>query len=304
MQDFQRILAALDLGPRGDGLTPGSRKAVQRAAWIANRVEASLTLLHSQKLDEYWDSETGTFVNGRGDEGERRRVLGVAVAELAKEGVKAELLVSSDSAWLAIIREVLRKEIDVVVAGKRTDVQSDDRKLGAVARKLVRKCPCAVWLEDPREAVDPSVILAATDLAPVGDRVVVLAASVAHAFGAELHIVHAYALSMEAQLAGGETRQDYEHGKRKTALDQIERALASTPMAGAAKLHVGLTSPTQAVLEGVARLRPGLVVMGTVSRGGVPGLLIGNTAERLIDKIDCALLTVKPEDFVCPVALA
>jgi len=304
MQDFQRMLAALDLGPRGDGLTPGSRKAVQRAAWIANRVEASLTLLHSQKLDEYWDSETGTFVNGRGDEGERRRVLEVAVAELAREGVKAEFLVSSDSAWLAIIREVLRKEIDVVVAGKRTDVHSDDRKLGAVARKLVRKCPCAVWLEDPRETVDPSVILAATDLTPVGDRVVVLAASVAHAFGAELHIVHAYALSMEAQLAGGETRQDYEHGKRETALDQIERALASTPMAGAAKLHVGLTSPTQAVLGGVARLRPGLVVMGTVSRGGVPGLLIGNTAERLIDKIDCALLTVKPEDFVCPVALA
>ena len=304
MQDFQRILAALDLGSRGDGLTPGSRKAVQRAAWIANRVEASLTLLHSQKLDEYWDSETGTFVNGRGDEGERRRVLEVAVAELAREGVKAEFLVSSDSAWLAIIREVLRKEIDVVVAGKRTDVHSDDRKLGTVARKLVRKCPCAVWLEDPRETVDPSVILAATDLTPVGDRVVVLAASVAHAFGAELHIVHAYALSMEAQLAGGETRQDYEHGKRKTALDQIERALASTPMAGAAKLHVGLTSPTQAVLGGVARLRPGLVVMGTVSRGGVPGLLIGNTAERLIDKIDCALLTVKPEDFVCPVALA
>ena len=34
--------------------------------------------------------------------------------------------------------------------------------------------------------------------------------------------------------------------------------------------------------------------MGTVSRGGIPGLLMGNTAERLINRIDCALLAVKP----------
>jgi nucleotide-binding universal stress UspA family protein len=51
----------------------------------------------------------------------------------------------------------------------------------------------------------------------------------------------------------------------------------------------------------VKLLRPDLVVMGTVSRGGIPGLLMGNTAERLIDRIDCALLTVKPQDFVCPI---
>jgi nucleotide-binding universal stress UspA family protein len=30
---------------------------------------------------------------------------------------------------------------------------------------------------------------------------------------------------------------------------------------------------------------------------------MGSNAERLIDRIDCALLTVKPKDFVCPVAL-
>jgi universal stress protein E len=42
-------------------------------------------------------------------------------------------------------------------------------------------------------------------------------------------------------------------------------------------------------------------VMGTISRGGIPGVLVGNTAERLLPRLDCSLLTVKPEDFVCPV---
>jgi len=303
MKRFQRILVALDLGGAGDGVTPGSRKAMERAVWIARRVKTSLTLLHSEAPDEYWDPEARGFVQASGSEGERRQVLDGVLAELSREGVKAELVVRSQAAWLAIIHEVLREGIDAVVAGKRTDVRSDDRKLGTVARKLLQKCPCAVWLEDPRESADPSVILAATDLTPVGDHVVELAASVAHAFGAKLHIVHAFSLSMEAQLAGDESRREYERRQRETAVTRIERALEATPMAGAAKLHVRLTSPSQAILEGVKRLRPGLVVMGTVSRGGIPGVLVGNTAERMIDRLDCALLTVKPKDFVCPVAL-
>jgi universal stress protein E len=213
------------------------------------------------------------------------------------------VVVRSESAWLAVVQEVLRQKIDIVLAAKRTSIHSDDRRLGTVARKLLRKCPCPVWLEDPRESQDPSIILAATDLTPVGDRVVELSASVAHALGAKLHVVHAFSLSMEAQLEGGEARREFEQQKRDGAIAQIEQVLATTAIAGAADIHVGLTSPTQAVLESMARLRPGLLVMGTLSRGGIPGLLMGNTAERLVDRVDCALLTVKPKEFVCPVVL-
>jgi universal stress protein E len=44
-----------------------------------------------------------------------------------------------------------------------------------------------------------------------------------------------------------------------------------------------------------------LVVMGTVSRGGLPGLLIGNTAEKLINSLSCSVLAVKPDSFVSPI---
>ena len=46
-----------------------------------------------------------------------------------------------------------------------------------------------------------------------------------------------------------------------------------------------------------------LIVMGTVSRTGVAGLLIGNTAERILHQVDCSVLTVKPDGFVTPVRL-
>ena len=46
-----------------------------------------------------------------------------------------------------------------------------------------------------------------------------------------------------------------------------------------------------------------LLVMGTIARSGIPGLLVGNTAERLMPSVTCSVIAVKPEGFVCPVQL-
>jgi nucleotide-binding universal stress UspA family protein len=46
-----------------------------------------------------------------------------------------------------------------------------------------------------------------------------------------------------------------------------------------------------------------LVVMGTVARTGISGLLMGNTAEMILTQIDCSVLAVKPQEFVSPVTL-
>jgi nucleotide-binding universal stress UspA family protein len=49
------------------------------------------------------------------------------------------------------------------------------------------------------------------------------------------------------------------------------------------------------------RLNVDLVVMGTVARAGIPGFFMGNTAESILNQIDCSVLTVKPPGFVSPV---
>jgi universal stress protein E len=43
------------------------------------------------------------------------------------------------------------------------------------------------------------------------------------------------------------------------------------------------------------------LVMGTMSRGGIPGLLIGNTAEKVLYRANCSVLTLKPDGFKSPV---
>ena len=52
-----------------------------------------------------------------------------------------------------------------------------------------------------------------------------------------------------------------------------------------------------------ARMKFDLVIMGTVARAGIPGVIIGNTAEAILGQLHCALLAVKPADFVTPVTL-
>ena len=44
-------------------------------------------------------------------------------------------------------------------------------------------------------------------------------------------------------------------------------------------------------------------VMGTIARTGLTGALLGNTAEKVVDRIECSVLAVKPDGFVSPVSL-
>ena len=44
-----------------------------------------------------------------------------------------------------------------------------------------------------------------------------------------------------------------------------------------------------------------LVVMGTVGRSGITGVVIGNTAETVLSQLQCSVLAIKPKDFVSQV---
>lgn len=43
--------------------------------------------------------------------------------------------------------------------------------------------------------------------------------------------------------------------------------------------------------------------MGSVARTGISGLIMGNTAERILGSLPCSVITVKPEGFVSPIGL-
>ena len=69
------------------------------------------------------------------------------------------------------------------------------------------------------------------------------------------------------------------------------------------RLHFLKGDPAARITDLAAKERIDLIVMGTVCRTGVAGFFIGNTAENVLQQVDCSVLTVKPEGFVSPVKL-
>ncbi len=210
-----------------------------------------------------------------------------------RAGPGSELIVSREKPWLAIVHEALRRESDLVLMGKH-DQREDGSRLGSVAREVLRNCPGSVWVVDPAAPVEPRKVLAATDLSEVGSKAIRVAAQIAAKSGGELHVAHAFQLSLEEQLS--------QHDMDRIRDEAVQAVQAQLEAEGVeAKTHVGCSAPVRALLSLESNLGIDLLVLGTLSRAGVPGLLVGNTAEKVLAKASCSLVTVKPEGFVSPV---
>ena len=63
-------------------------------------------------------------------------------------------------------------------------------------------------------------------------------------------------------------------------------------------LHLIEGNPDDCIPELVAEKGIDLLVTGTVCCTGVAGFLIDNTAEGVLNQVDCSVLTLKPEGFI------
>jgi len=83
---------------------------------------------------------------------------------------------------------------------------------------------------------------------------------------------------------------------------QFETFLSLTDTGGVVTTkHLLWGSPAYEVVRLANELHSDLIVVGTVGRRGVEGLLLGNTAESVLTHSDCDVLTVKPVGFVSPI---
>lgn len=300
MKKIQRILVGVEFSVDGPGerpgpdaeLTAGSLQAVREAAWLCQHTGARLTLLHSTWDDEH--GEPGPAPAGA--------VLDRARTAATEAGTEAELLLVEERPWLAMVRSALRGETDMVCIGRRST--DDHPGFGSVADKLVRNCPAPVWSVSPLSPAPPARILVATDLSPAADRATELAVAIAGMAAAEVRVLHACQVPISLQLSEGRVDRGVIDAKRRDLQSRAIQHIRGTlgPHEGVhVQIHVVCDSPIRAIEHDVEEHRADLVALGTVSRGGIPGFVIGNTAERLLRRIETSVLTVKPADFVCPV---
>ncbi len=217
---------------------------------------------------------------------------------------------------MEIIREVLRNEHDLVMTTAEGWGVLRETLFGSTTMHLMRKCPCPVWVIKPFPPERQPRILAAVDPNPLDEerhalniKIMDLATSLARRQQSELVVVHTWSFPAERALKSARSVRSSEvENWVRDARDQHRRWLARLlqPYALEDLKHQVYMLKGEAgrlIPELAAEKEVELIVMGTVSRTGVAGLFIGNTAERILRRVDCSVLAVKPDGFITPVRL-
>ena len=237
------------------------------------------------------------------------------LVENTRGGSDTEVHVCVGEPFVEVIRHVLAHNNDLVIVGCREAEKWEAPEFGSGVMHLLRKCPVPVWVMRPSRAeklrilalVDPDQEDRVRD--SLNGLVLELATSLAQREGGELHIGHAWGLTGESTLRSssfvqlpGEMVDVMVDAAEGVHREQLDLLLKRHNIEGVgAQVHL-VAGEAGKVLPRLAEgLDVGLIVMGTVARTGLSGLIMGNTAETILRSVHCSVLAVKPEGFETPV---
>lgn len=205
-----------------------------------------------------------------------------------------------------ILEHVLSDDYDLVV--KQAEISEKDKSLKSIDMGLMRKCPCPIWLYHPPKhtykikqvviAVDPDT----KDL--VDNNFVInllkLGDYIATTMQAKLIIVACWD---SPGFQGIPPKQVAEilNGEKERYMQLLKDAIHKAAVTK--KFHLELINGNASKILPVyiEENNIDLLVMGTVARTGLPGLILGNTAEHVLQKVRCSLAVLKPRWFMSPI---
>jgi nucleotide-binding universal stress UspA family protein len=250
---------------------------------------------------------------------------------LRARGLQTSTSVVRGKRSLEVTRSVIAHGYDLLLKEAEAEHPGE---LGTSDLRLLRSCPCPVWIVRAAGRARMKCVLAAVnpraedeEYDPFGidsqaeshihsdpekenalnRHIVDLAIWAAFLDGGEVHVVHAWRVPGEERLRcnphadQGEV-EVYVRGIGDEARARFESLVAPFQGRGVS-LHPHFVKghPAEAIAELQSRAGVDLLVMGTVARTGIAGYVIGNTAETVLARANCSLLAIKPEGFVSPV---
>lgn len=136
-------------------------------------------------------------------------------------------------------------------------------------------------------------ILAATDFSECADQAVAYAGFLAAACPAPLDILHVVEVPPDMHPDDAVADRFFKQRRKEAErlLEELVRHLASGGVS--AKWHQRFGIPSQQVHAATSELHADLVVVGTHGQTGLPHILLGSTAERVVRGAPCPVLTIR-----------
>ncbi len=209
----------------------------------------------------------------------------------------------------AIIAEVFSGEHDVVIKATRQHDTLESVIFTPTDWHILRKCPTPVLLVKKHDwPLDGGNIVASVHVGSeneihqqLNEEMVKQAQIVAERLKAKVNLVNTYPITpanvtVELPEFDPSAYTDAVRGYHLTAMKALRQKFGIDE----AQTRVEEGLPEDVIPDIVKKLDAGLVILGTTGRTGLSAVFIGNTAEHVIDKIDCDVLALKPAGFISP----
>ncbi|HBC57829.1 MAG TPA: universal stress protein, UspA [Gammaproteobacteria bacterium] len=308
-----------------------SKTALLQALYLAEHHQADLTIVSTIETPGAWHF---LFRTKEEEEGALEAVIAnkrLAIEQWIRSldvdrSIKIDILVGNP--FLQIIRRVLQAQHDLVIKC------SDDpdwmaRLFGSDDMHLLRKCPCPVLMLKAGHDKGFRQVLVAVDANDEIDdaderqiqhqlnlKLLHHAALFSISEMSQLHVGSVWDFYGEEFLRYGafshmseEKVDEYISAIRGRCADRLRHLVDELNETVGQQIAAYLQPSIHLVKGQPARAIPlmaqdyaiDLIVMGTVARTGIPGLIIGNTAEAILEQVTCSVLAIKPDGFVTPV---
>jgi len=306
---YRKVLVATDFSTHADA-------ALTQAIWLAKNGGAEVTLAHvlpsPRRFDQYEFSSMGLEIEPSPNEGkhfeEEKHRTETRLRELLMAFGAQNLGITIDvyvgDPFVEIIHAVRKHGFEMVMTGSRGLAAWEQFIVGSTAHRLIRKCPSSVMVVNAEDIAQPKTVLAATDFSDLSRRAILEGRRIANLAGGELHVVHVIDTldvpeHVVASTPAGMSVRDRINEQAKQRMDEFLASMDIQP----ATVHRYLSwgTPWKEIVLLSKHLHARLIALGTVGRSGVRGMLLGNTAERVLNTCQCSVLTVKSPEFVSPI---
>jgi universal stress protein E len=305
---YRNVLIGTDFSASADA-------ALKQAIWLARHASVDITLAHTlPDLSHAVHSASAlaklNLLQNQGDAFQRERRIAAEtqmrrmIADLGAIDLDVRFETLVGEPFVELTRAVQSTGYDLVLAGTRGLAAWEQFMVGSTAKRLVRKCPASVWIVKEEQVTPPKVVLAATDFSVVSAKGVTQGLWVALQANAQFHLLHVID-SMDipedviSKVPRASNLRNEINAEAKARLDDL---VASLPVdRDKIRIHLSWGTPWKEVSRLAKHVSADVIAMGTVGRSGIQGLLLGNTAEKVLSSCDCSILAVKPDEFVSPI---
>jgi universal stress protein E len=286
----------------GHALGAGGEAALESAIALANRCDAAVRLVHViEPLDAYQRlshplTSPYTVEEIAQKTGARLKAL-VAVAELA--GLQVEYEVRSGKPFVELIVAARAWLADLIVVGPAPETGGPF--LGSTSERIVRKAQIPVMVAKKPLSSEAKIFLVPTDFSACARKAAEEALMLAKSFSARVVFFHVLDLYLSHTVAYA-----HELGVSVPVVppspEEIEPEWEAF-LSGLAleKVHweksIGEGEAAATIVWQAENIQADMIVIGTHGRSGLPHMLLGSVAEKVVREASCSVLTVRPEAF-------